>query len=67
MFYYSLQRSYNGFLGRSKKRVVTSADCEIIDVEPLSFKVPEKAEKRKVVAMVPQKRKENLPQVPEKS
>lgn len=53
MFYYSLQRSYNGFLGRSKKRVVTSADYEITDVEPLSFKVSKKADKRKVVAMVP--------------
>lgn len=41
------------FLAKAKKRAAASADYEIINVEPLSFKVPDKVEKGKVVAMVP--------------
>lgn len=52
------------FLAEIKKRVAAHTDCEIIDVEPLSFKVPEKVDKGKAVATVPQKMKITLPQVP---
>lgn len=52
--------STRDFLAKAKKRATTSADCDIIDVEPLSFKVLEKVDKGKAVAMVPQKRKGNI-------
>lgn len=49
------------FLEEEKKEGVASADCEIIDVESLSFKIPEKVDKGKIVTMVPQKRKASMP------
>lgn len=49
------------FLEEAKKRAAASADCEIIDVEPLSIKVPEKVVKGKAVATMPQKMKRNMP------
>lgn len=52
------------FLKEAKKKGPANADCEIIDVEPLSFKVPEKVDKGKVVAMVPQRRKASMPSAP---
>lgn len=52
------------FLAEAKKRATASADCEIIDVKPLSFKVPKKLDKGKAVAMVPQKIKGNMPPGP---
>lgn len=42
------------FLAEAKKRAAAHTDCEIIDEEPLSYKVPEKADKGKAVATVPQ-------------
>lgn len=44
----------------ANKRAVSRSDCEIINVEPLSDKVPERAEKGKVVMTVPLKRKGSL-------
>lgn len=49
------------FLAEAKKRAAAHTDCEIIDVEPLSFKVPKKVDKGKAVAIVPQKKKNHLP------
>lgn len=49
------------FLAKAKKRAATSTYCEIIDIEPLSFKLSEKVDNGKTVAMVPQKRKGNMP------
>lgn len=48
------------FLAEAKKKAAGRADCEIIDVETLRFKVLETVDKGKVVATVPQKRKGNL-------
>lgn len=52
------------FLAEAKKRAAARADCEIIDVEPLSYKVPEKVDRGKAVATVPLKRKWSLPPGP---
>lgn len=48
------------FLAKAKKRAAAHTDCEIIEVEPLSFKVPEKVDKGKAVTTMPKKRKGNL-------
>lgn len=52
------------FLAKTKKRAAASVDCEIIDVEHVSFKVPEMVNKGKAVTTVPQKKKGNLPPGP---
>lgn len=52
------------FLVVVKKRATAHIDCEIIDVESLSFKVQEKVDKGKALATVAQKRKNNLPRGP---
>lgn len=49
------------FLAEARKRAAAYTDYEVIDVEPLSYKVPEKAEKGKAVATTPLKRKVSLP------
>lgn len=46
MFYCSMQRTSMDFLVKAKKRAAASADCEIIDIEPLSTKVPDKVGKK---------------------
>lgn len=52
------------FLVKAKKRAATNTYYEIIDIEPLSFKVSEKVDKGKTVATVPQKTKGNMPPGP---
>lgn len=49
------------FLAEARKRAAAHTDCEIIDVEPLSYKVPGKVDKGKAVATAPLKRKGSLP------
>lgn len=51
-------------MAEAKKRVAAHTICEIIDIEPLSYKVPEKADKGKAMATVPQKMKGSLPPGP---
>lgn len=52
------------FLAETKKRATAHTDCEIIDVEPLSYKVPEKVVKCKAMATTPLKSKGSLPSGP---
>lgn len=54
------------YMAEAKKRAATHTDCEIMDVEPLRYKVPEKEDKGKAVATVLLKRKGNLPPGPRK-
>lgn len=45
------------FLAEVQKRAAAHTDCEIIDVEPLRYKVPEKEDKGKAAATGTLKRK----------
>lgn len=45
------------FLAEVQKRATPHTDCEIIDVEPLRYKAPEKIDKGKAVATATLKRK----------
>lgn len=47
------------FFAEVQKRAAAHIDCEIIDVEPLRYKAPEKVDKGKAVATVTLKRKGN--------
>lgn len=47
------------FLAEVQKRAAAQVDLEIIDVEPLRFKVPEKEDKGKAMATGTLKKKEN--------
>lgn len=51
------------FLEEAKKTVAASAGYEIIDVEPLSFMVPEKVDKGNAITTVRKREKRTCPQV----